>query len=144
MLQMLEKLSAQAIDYQPLADGPTGISNTVDQVVWYLWSKFGDPSLNRQTSSSELGKMTLKAKVDCPKAITTLSKVFCIFGPNLVILAWTGHELSRGQASDWHTQTDKTHTQTQATTIPEGQNWPWVKITAVSMALFKTVISPVH
>ena len=47
-----------------------------------------------------------------PKTIGTLTKVFCIFGPNLAILAWTGPELSRGQASDWHTdgQTD-THTQ---------------------------------
>ena len=69
-----------------------------------------------------------------PKTIGTLTKVFCIFGPNLAILAWTGPELSRGQASDWHTygQTDRqtdTHTQTQATTIPEGQNWPRVKTT---------------
>ena len=32
-----------------------------------------------------------------PKTIGTLSKVFCIFGPNLVILTWTGDELSRGQ-----------------------------------------------
>ena len=66
-----------------------------------------------------------------PKTIGTLTKVFCIFGPNLAILAWTGPELSPGQASDWHTdrQTDThTHTQTQATTIPEGQNWPRVKI----------------
>ena len=31
------------------------------------------------------------------------TKVFHISDPNLVILAWTGHELSRGQASDWHT-----------------------------------------
>ena len=48
-----------------------------------------------------------------PKTIGTLTKVFCIFGPNLAILAWTGPELSRGQASDWHTdrQTD-THTHT--------------------------------
>ena len=37
------------------------------------------------------------------KTIGTLTKVFCIFSPNLVILAWTGPELSRGQASDWHT-----------------------------------------
>ena len=29
MLQMLEKLSAQAIYYRPREDGPTGISNTV-------------------------------------------------------------------------------------------------------------------
>ena len=64
------------------------------------------------------------------KTIGTLTKVFCIFGPNLVILTWTGPELSRGQASDWQTgrQTERqTHTQTQATTIPEGQNWPRVK-----------------
>ena len=57
-----------------------------------------------------------------PKTIGTLTKVFCIFGPNLAIPAWTGPKLSRGQASDWHT-----HTQTQAMTIPEGQNWPRVK-----------------
>ena len=37
------------------------------------------------------------------KTIQTLTKLFCTFGPNLVILAWTGPELSRGQASDWHT-----------------------------------------
>ena len=61
-----------------------------------------------------------------PKTIGTLTKVFCIFGPNLAILACTGPKLSRGQASDWHTHT-RTHTQTQAMTIPKGQNWPWVK-----------------
>ena len=46
----------------------------------------------------------------------TVTKVFCIFGPNLVILAWTGPELSCGQASDWHTDwhTDThTHIHTQ-------------------------------
>ena len=62
-----------------------------------------------------------------PKTIGILTKVFYIYGPNLVILAETGHELSRGQAKGWHTRTD-THTQTQATTIPEGQNWPRVKM----------------
>ena len=36
----------------------------------------------------------------------TLTKVFSIAGPNLVILDWTGPELSHGQVSDWHT--DKT------------------------------------
>ena len=30
MLQMLEKLSAQAIFYRPQANGPTGISNADD------------------------------------------------------------------------------------------------------------------
>ena len=38
-----------------------------------------------------------------PKTIGILTKVFNIYGPNLVILAETGDELSRGQASDWHT-----------------------------------------
>ena len=46
-----------------------------------------------------------------PKTIGTLTKVFCIFGPNLAILAWTGPKLSRGQACDWHTHTHTdTHT----------------------------------
>ena len=30
------------------------------------------------------------------KTIGNLTKVFCTFGPNLVILAWTGPELSLG------------------------------------------------
>ena len=49
-----------------------------------------------------------------PSTKEILIKVYYTFGPNLVILAWTGSELSRGQASDWntdwHTHTD-THTQ---------------------------------
>ena len=53
-----------------------------------------------------------------------LTKVFYISDPNLVILAWTVDELSHGQAHDWRTHR---HTHTQATTIPEGQNWPRVK-----------------
>ena len=48
-----------------------------------------------------------------PKTIGILTKVFYIYGPNLVILAETGHELSRGQARDWHTD-GHTHTQTDA------------------------------
>ena len=43
------------------------------------------------------------------KTIGILTKVFYICGPNLVILAETGHELSRGQARDWHTD-GHTHT----------------------------------
>ena len=43
-----------------------------------------------------------------PKTIGALTKVFCTFGPNLVILTWTGPELSCGQASDWYTDT-RTH-----------------------------------
>ena len=48
-----------------------------------------------------------------PKTIGILTKVFYIYGPNLVVLAETGHELSRGQAHDWHTD-GHTHTQTDA------------------------------
>ena len=67
-----------------------------------------------------------------PKTIGILTKVFCSSSPNLVILAWTGDKLSHGQASDYRTHR-RTHRQTQATTIPEGQNWPRVK-TQVSLA----------
>ena len=35
-----------------------------------------------------------------PKTIGILTKVFYIYGPNLVILAENGDELSRGQARD--------------------------------------------
>ena len=48
-----------------------------------------------------------------PKTIGILTKVFYTFGPNLVILAWTGDELSRGQASDYRTH-GRTDTQTDA------------------------------
>ena len=35
-----------------------------------------------------------------PKLTRILTQVFCTFGPNLVILAWTGHELSCRQAQN--------------------------------------------
>ena len=38
-----------------------------------------------------------------PKTIEISTKVFYTYGPNLVILAWTGDELSSGQAHDWRT-----------------------------------------
>ena len=57
-----------------------------------------------------------------PKTIRILTKMLCMSGSNLVILAGTSHKLLRGQALDW-----RPHEQTQATTIPEGQNWPRVK-----------------
>ena len=43
------------------------------------------------------------------KTIGILTKDFYISGPNLGILAWTGDELSRGQAGGWRTHTN-THT----------------------------------
>ena len=73
-------------------------------------------------------KFDLEGQGQSPsKTIGILTKVFYTYGPNLVILAWTGDELSRGQASDYRTD-GRTHRQTQATTIPEGQNWPRVKM----------------
>ena len=56
-----------------------------------------------------------------PKTIGILTKMFCMSSSNLVILAGTSHKLLRGKARDW-----RPHEQTQATTIPEGQNWPRV------------------
>ena len=61
-----------------------------------------------------------------PKTIRILTKVFYTYGPNLVILAWTGDELSLTKHTDGHTDR-----QTQATTIPEGQNWPRVKTSII-------------
>ena len=62
------------------------------------------------------GKFDLAGKGQSPpKIIGILTNVFYIYGSNLVILAWTGLELSYGQASDWHTdgQTDAGNDNTQ-------------------------------
>ena len=56
-----------------------------------------------------------------PKTIGILTKVFYTFGPNLAILAWTGPELSRGQASDWRTDWH-THTRTHPHTDADDDN----------------------
>ena len=48
-----------------------------------------------------------------PKTIDTLTKVFYTYGPNLVILARTGDELSRRQACGYRTHR-RTHRQTDA------------------------------
>ena len=57
-----------------------------------------------------------------PQTTGILTKVFCIFCPKLVVLAWMGDQSSCRQAWGWCTHTDtQTHRQTQATTIPEGQ-----------------------
>ena len=63
-----------------------------------------------------------------PKTIGILTKVFYIYGPNLVILADTGHELLRGQARDWrtdghtHTQTDTGNDNTRRPILASGKN----------------------
>ena len=68
-----------------------------------------------------------------PKTIGTLTKVFYIYGSNLVIHARTGLEVSRGQASDWHTdgQTDAGNDNTR---------WPYrprVKSGLYSIMIYK-------
>ena len=47
------------------------------------------------------------------KTIGIITKVFCIFGSNLVILAQTGPELLRGQAKVLTDRRTHTHTDTQ-------------------------------
>ena len=53
---------------------------------------------NKQDFENKL-KLTCEAQ-STPKTITILTKVFCTSGPNLVVLAWTGDELSRGKAQN--------------------------------------------
>ena len=50
--------------------------------------------------------LTLKEKVDRSTKLEILINVFYTFGPHLMILAWTGGALSRGQTRDCGTHTD--------------------------------------
>ena len=50
---------------------------------------------NKQDFEIKLN-LTYRAR-STPKITGILTKIFCTFGPNWVILAWTGDELSRGQ-----------------------------------------------
>ena len=59
-----------------------------------------------------------------PKTIGILTKVFYTYGPNLVILAWTGDELSRGQTwwrTDW--RTDAGNDNTRRPILASGKNY---------------------
>ena len=62
-----------------------------------------------------------------PKTIGILTKVFYTYGPNLVILAWTGDELSRGQTW-WRTdgltdgRTDAGNDNTRRPILASGKN----------------------
>ena len=62
-----------------------------------------------------------------PKTIGILTKVFYTYAPNLVILAWTGDELSRGQTwwrtdgrTDW--RTDAGNDNTRRPILASGKN----------------------
>ena len=103
----------------------TGILTTVfctlsPNFVVLAWT--GD-ELSRGQAQNEVNfevevKFDLEGQSQSPsKTIGILTKVFYTFGLNLVILAWTGDELSRGQASAYrtHRRTDgRTHRQTDA------------------------------
>ena len=56
---------------------------------------------NKQDFENKLN-LTCQAQ-STPITIGIFTKAFCTSGPNLVVLAWTGDELSRGQAHDWRT-----------------------------------------
>ena len=65
-----------------------------------------------------------------PKTKVILTKVFYMYGPNLVILAERGDELSHGQARDWrtgghtHRQTDAGNDNTRRPKLASGnKNW---------------------
>ena len=46
-------------------------------------------------------KLNLRCQAQStPKTVGILTKVFCTSGPNFVVLAWTGDELSRGQTQN--------------------------------------------
>ena len=86
----------------------------LNQCILHLGSKFGCPSLNgwwvMVRTSSKWGKFGFNLIFGLEgqgwllhKTIGTLTQLLCTVGPNLVILAWRGPELSRRQASDWHT-----------------------------------------
>ena len=50
--------------------------------------------------------------------------MLCIFAPHLMFLAWTGPELSRGQASDWHRLTDAGNDNTRRPKLAYGKTLP--------------------
>ena len=66
-------------------------------VIWWLYI----------SSSGETRKFEMLSQIWCwrsrstaPKTIGTFTKVFYTAGPNLVVLAWTGDELSGEQAQN--------------------------------------------
>ena len=65
-----------------------------------------------------------------PKTIGILTKVFYTYGPNLVTVAWTGDELSRGQTwwrTDWRTdgRTDAGNDNTRWPILASGNDMVW-------------------
>ena len=77
-----------------------------------MWNRFCfhtfmqvSPIFQRRKSDANKQDFENKLNLTCqaqstPKTIVILTKVFCTSGPNLVVLAWTGDELSNGQAQN--------------------------------------------
>ena len=77
-----------------------------------------------------------------PKTIGILTKVFYTYGPNLVILAWTGDELSRGQTW-WRTdgltdgRTDAGNDNTRRPILASGKNQSKIQTKSIVLQLKK-------
>ena len=100
-------------------------------LAWMVDELWGGQAQNGITFDFDL-KFDLESQGWLPlKTKGTLTKVFCIFGPNLVILAWTSvRVIARTNLNEcWVIARTNlvTDGRTGATTIPGGQNWPWVK-----------------
>ena len=106
----------------------------------HLWSKFWNPDYDpwwrmaRTNSQAQTGvnfdfevKFNLEGQgQSTPKTIGILTKVFYTYGPNLVILAWTGNELSRGQT--WWRTDGLTNVLTDGRTDAGNDNTRWPKL----------------
>ena len=87
----------------------------LNQSILHPCPKFGDlawtgDELSRRQAQNGVNVIYFEVKFDLegqgqshPKTIGILTKVFYTYGPNLVIQAWKGLELSHGQSIDWHT-----------------------------------------
>ena len=92
-------------------------------------SWMGDELLWVQTQNEVMSDFKVKLDVEDQGKLTLslawiLTKVFCVFCPSLVVLAWTDDEWTHRQSLGWrthaHTKTDVGNDNTQ--------NWPRVKI----------------
>ena len=106
-------------------------STSGPNLVALAWT--GDESSRRQAQNGVNFDFEVKFDLEgqgqsLPKTIGILTKVFYTYGPNLVILAWMGDELSRGQAwwrtdvlTDW--RTDAGNDNTRRPILASGKKW---------------------
>ena len=82
-----------------------------------------------------------------PKTIGVLTKAFYTYGSNLVILAWMGDELSRGQTwwpTDWRTdgRTDAGNDNTRRPTLALGKKTYWYEVMYAAMLYIVCIVTP--